>query len=79
MIFKDTIITAKQKKREAIIILVCIAAAILFNLIGIIKFKTPAIEMVTQLHIVAIVALFFYIVSGIVRIVTSLLLRLIGK
>lgn len=65
--FKDTVITAKQKKRELYIVLVCVAAAFLFNLAGIIKFNTPAIELLTQLHIVLLVALFFYVVTGIVR------------
>lgn len=65
--FKDTVISAKQKKRELYILLLCLAAAFLFNLAGIIRFNTPVIELITQLHIVLLVAVFFYVVTGALR------------
>lgn len=77
--FKDTVITSRQKRREFAIILICLGAAVVFNLIGIIMFGTPAKELVTKLHIVFLVALFFYVVSGVFRLlwwlIKSLLLR----
>ena len=66
---RDTVITARQKKRELVVFGICLACAVVFNLIGIIKFATPAIEMLTQLHIVLLVAVFFYTVSAIFRFV----------
>jgi len=59
--FRDTVITAQQKRRELLIILLCFAGANVFNLIGIIMFKTPIKELLTQFHIVLFVTIFFYI------------------
>ncbi len=67
--FKDTVITARQKKNEAWILFACFAGAFIFNVVGIIKFQTPAKEILTQLHIVLILGIFFYIISGIVRLI----------
>ena len=57
---RDTTITAVQKKRELIIFLVCFLAAYLLNVIGIIQHKSPAKELITQLHVVLLVAGVFY-------------------
>lgn len=77
--FKDTLITSHQKKRELAIILLCIGAAFIFNLVGIIKFATPAKELFTQLHIVLLVAVFFYVVVGICRLLWLLVRSLFLK
>ena len=50
--FKDTTITAAIKKRELIIFVVSFAAAYILNVIGIIQHKSPARELITQLHVV---------------------------
>ncbi len=77
--FKDTVITARHKRRELTIMLICLGVAVVFNVIGIIKFSTPAKELVTQLHIVFLLALFFYAVTGLLRLIwwliSSLLIR----
>jgi hypothetical protein len=75
--FKDTVISANQKRREAWIILACFAGAFLFNVIGIIKFQTPAKEVFTQLHIVLFLCIFLYIISGIVRLTIYLVRRIL--
>ncbi len=67
--FKDTIITSQQKKRELIVFLICLGAAFIFNIIGIIMFKTPAIEIFTQFHYVLLVAAVFYVITGILRLI----------
>ncbi len=77
--FKDTVITARQKRRELAIILICLGAAVIFNLIGIISFGTPAKELVTQLHIVFLVAVFFYLVTGLFRLLWWLIRSVILK
>ncbi len=67
--FKDTVITAQQKKRELIIFLICLAGAFIFNIVGIMMFKTPASEIFTKLHYVLLVAVVFYVIAGIFRLI----------
>lgn len=74
--FKDTVISAGTKKREFIILVCCFAAAFLLNIIAIIIHGSPARELVTQLHVVALVALFLYALAAILRILYYLLSRL---
>ena len=65
---KDTTITAAKKRQELIIILICFIAAYVLNLIGIIKHGTPARELITQLHVVLLIALVFYASIAILRV-----------
>jgi hypothetical protein len=58
--FRDTTLTAASKRKELIIFLSCFIGANLLNLIGIIQNSSPAIELVTQLHVVLIVSLVLY-------------------
>jgi hypothetical protein len=74
--FRDTKITATAKKRELIIFLVCFIAAYLLNVIGIIAYHTPARELVTKLHLVLLIAVVFYGVVVILRILYYLVSRL---
>ena len=74
--FKDTTITALQKRRELIIIGICILAAYILNVIGIIQHKSPAKELITQIHVVLLVALVFYGTVVLLRILYHLISRL---
>jgi hypothetical protein len=65
--FKDTVITSRQKKLELTIYLLCFTGAVIFNIIGIIKYSTPAKEIYTQLHIVFLVSVFIYLLTIILR------------
>jgi hypothetical protein len=65
--FKDTVITSRQKKLELTIYLLCFAGAVIFNIVGIIKYSTPAKEIYTQLHIVFLVSVFIYLLTIILR------------
>jgi len=76
MMLKDTTITATTKKRELTIILVCLIGAYLLNVIGIIAYHTPARELVTKLHVVILVALVFYGIVIILRVLYYLISRL---
>lgn len=58
--FRDTVLFAASKKRELIIFFSCFLGAYILNVIGIIQFKTPARELLTQLHVVLIVSLVLY-------------------
>lgn len=80
--FKDTVITSNQKKRELLIIVLCFAAAFVFNIIGIIIYKSPAKELFTQLHIVLILAAFFYLLTLLARglyLVVKALIKYVSK
>ena len=76
MKLNDTTITALQKRRELIIIVACFLAAYLLNVIGIIQHKSPAKELVTQLHVVLLVSLVFYGTVIILRILYHMISRL---
>jgi len=76
MMLRDTTITAVQKRREFIIIAVCFLAAYLLNVIGIIQHKSPAKELITQLHVVLLVALVFYGIVVLFRVLYHLITRL---
>jgi len=74
--FRDTTIKAGQKKRELIILLVCFLAAYLLNVIGIIQHNSPARELITQLHLVLLVAAVFYGTVIVLRVLYYLISRL---
>ena len=73
--FRDTTITGAMKKRELIIFLLCFLGANVLNVIGIIKHQTPARELVTQLHVVLLVALVLYGAVIILRVLYYLVAR----
>jgi uncharacterized membrane protein len=75
--FKDTVITAHQKKKEAWVLIACFAGAFIFNIVGIIKFQSPAKELITQLHIVLVLTVFFYVLTGIFRLIYTLVRRVL--
>jgi hypothetical protein len=74
--FKDTTITAAIKKRELIIFVISFAAAYILNVIGIIQHKSPAKELITQLHVVLLVTLVIYGIVIIFRVLYYLISRL---
>ncbi len=76
MKINDTTITALQKRRELIIIVACFLAAYLLNVIGIIQHKSPAKELITQLHVVLLVSLAFYGTVIMLRVLYHLISRL---
>jgi len=64
---KETVITPGMKKRELIILLVCFIAAYVLNVVGIVKYNAPAIELVSQLHVVLAVSLVIYVLVAVFR------------
>jgi hypothetical protein len=73
--FRDTVVTAAMKKREALIFALCFLAAYVLNVIGIIAYGSPARELVTQLHVVLLVALVLYGAVVLLRLLYYLLSR----
>ena len=74
--FKDTTISAASKRKEFIIFLSCFIGAYILNIIGIIQNQSPAKELITQLHIVLLVALVFYGLTVVLRGLYHLLSRM---
>jgi hypothetical protein len=64
---RDTLFTDKMKKREMLTFLVCFIAAYILHVIGIILSESPAIEMITRLHVALIMAVVFYLAILILR------------
>jgi len=76
---KDTVITAKAKKRELIVFLVCVAVAVAINMYAIIKFDRGWEELFTQASFTLSIAVFLYVVVGLVRIVIYGFRKLLRK
>ncbi|SFL29174.1 hypothetical protein SAMN05216357_11788 [Porphyromonadaceae bacterium KH3CP3RA] len=76
---QDLIIPSKRLKKETYILSACFAAAFLTNIISIIIFKTPWHEMFTQIGYVVVITLFLYFFLAIIRIIISLIRRVVLK
>ena len=76
---KPIIIDSKFIKRELWILLGCFVAAVIFDLVGIIMFKRPAIELVTTIGYEVVIALGLYAFLALVRILVFLVSQLFKK
>ena len=76
---KPIVIDSKFIKRELWILLGCFVAAVIFDLVGIIMFKRPAIELLTTIGYEAVIALGLYAFLALVRIVVFLVSQLFKK
>ncbi len=76
---KETVITPGRKKRELYLLLSSLIAAYILNIIGIIKYGSPAKELVTQLPLVLLVALIIYLALAILRIVYFMISKIWKK
>jgi len=70
---KPIVIDSKFVRRELLILLGCFVAAMIFDLVGIILYKRPAIELVTTIGYEVVIALAFYGVLALVRLVVFLI------
>jgi hypothetical protein len=77
--FRDTVITGKRKKQELIIYALCFAAAFIFNIVGIIIYQTPAIELLTQLHVVFLLSWVFYFLVAVFRLLVWVVKKALTK
>ncbi len=64
---KDTLITAKRKKQELIVLLICFILANLANLYSIIVYHTQFSELITSLLYVIAFAVALYIFWSLLR------------
>lgn len=65
---KDTIITARAKKRELWILLACFVVANITNWVAIIRFSAPWYEVFTQIGYIVVTTLVIYALIAILRI-----------
>lgn len=73
---KDIIITSKKLKRESNIYFLCFILAFIMNVIAIIVYSRPWIELISQIGYVIVISIFIYLIlwipRGILNIATSL-------
>ncbi|MBR6561000.1 MAG: hypothetical protein IKT75_07585 [Alistipes sp.] len=65
---KDTVITARTKKRELWILLACFVVANITNWVAIIRFSAPWYEVFTQIGYVVVTSLVIYALIAVLRI-----------
>ncbi len=76
---KDSIISAKTKKREFNIFIIALVVAFILNIISIIAYNTQWIEVVSSLHYVLLFAIVLYIIQGIVRLIIWGIKQLVSR
>lgn len=64
---KDIIITSKKIKRERNIYILCFVLAFIINIIAIIVYTRPWVEMFSQIGYVFVISLFIYFILWIPR------------
>ena len=76
---KPIVIDSKFVRRELWILLGCFVAAVIFDLVGIILYKRPAIELVTTIGYEVVITLGLYAFLALVRILVFLVSQLFKK
>ena len=76
---KDLTITAKQMRRELVLLLVCFVIAEGVNIFSMIKYGTPWTEFFTQIGFVLIITAALYIILIAVRVLIWLVKLIIDK
>lgn len=76
---RDLIITAKQKIKELRILLCSFIVAFLLNIIAIIIYKTPWVEIFTQFGYILSVTIVLYLSFFLIRLIFFLLKSLFGR
>lgn len=76
---KDTIITAKQKKRELLYLLISFIMAFALNVYSIIFYNSQWKELITTLHITLLVTIVIYFLLAIIRLIIKGVVYLFSK
>jgi len=76
---KDSVISAKVKKREITIFIILLIASFIANIISIMAYNTDWIEVVSALHYVVLLAVVLYVIQAIVRLIIWGIRRLVAK
>ena len=76
---KDIIITSQKLKRERNIYLLSFILAFIVNVIAIIVYYRPWIEVISQIGYVIVISIFIYFILWIPRGILSVLIRLFRR
>ena len=76
---KDIIITSQKLKRERNIYLLSFILAFIVNVIAIIVYSRPWIEVMSQIGYVIVISIFLYLILWIPRGILSVLIRLFRR
>lgn len=76
---KDIIITSKKLKQERNIFLLSFLLAFIINVIAIIIYSRPWIEIISQIGYVIVISFFIYLILWIPRGILSVLIRLFRR
>lgn len=76
---KDIVITSQIIKRERNIYLLCFLLAFAINIVAIVVYERPWIEVLSQLGYVFVISIFFYILLWIPRLIFKWIYRLFRK
>lgn len=76
---KDILLKSSRIKKELIIWMVCLVAAIALNIYSILKYKTDWSELLGQLHVVIAIAFIIYFVVLVLRLLVFGITRLMQK
>lgn len=76
---KDIVITGKAIKREGLVLAGCLVLAICVNVLAIIKYSRPAIELLSMIGYVFVVAVAIYFCLLTLRLVIWGLAKLIAR
>ncbi len=76
---KDIVIRQERIKRELLVLCFCFVAAVLFNVYAIATRGTRWSELLSQLHVTLAVAIVFYVVLAIVRLIVYGIRRLVAS
>lgn len=66
---KDIIIKGKSIRRELIVMACCIIAGTIFNLVAIIMYHKPIVELFQTIGYILFVALIIYLATGLLRLI----------
>ena len=70
---KPVVIDSKFVRRELFILLGCFIAAVIFDLVGIIIYHRPAIELITTIGYEVVIALGLYLFLALIRVIIFLI------
>lgn len=76
---KDRVFTAKRQIKELRILLLCLVFTFLLNIVAVIIYKTPWIEIFTNIGYVIIVAIVLYLLILLIRMIIFSIKTLLGR
>ncbi|MGN1226381.1 MAG: hypothetical protein ACI4TL_03995 [Candidatus Cryptobacteroides sp.] len=73
---KDIVIKERRIRREVIVALVCFLLSFLTNMGAVIFYAKPWVEIFTQIGYVFIIAVVFYVIALIIRLLYLLIIKI---